>query len=156
MKTYTPFIMISVLIAVLLGACGDHVEELKIDNVGFAESLFVQKVEDFTSTEALTKTITEPAKIEKTFQRLEGIEMREISGEKVTEMMKSNDTYMFSLSKTDKMTTGKVPYGFTILGDGTIIFTHSSVGKIREKPLISTKLHKDIFDSMKEELDIIF
>ena len=131
-------------------------EELKVDDVGFAEALFVQKVEDFTSTEALTKTITEPARIENSFHMLEGIEMKDISDEKVTELMKSNDTYMFSLSKTDKMTTGKVPYGFIILGDGTIIFTHSAVGEIREKPLISTEPHKDMLSSMKEKLNIQF
>jgi hypothetical protein len=139
-----------------LHACSNQETISNIETKDFAKALFVQKVENSTSTEELTELITDPAKIQSTLDLVDGLPVKETTSDKVFKMMKAEDTYMFYFSKTDEMVTGKVPYAFYILGDGHVIFTHGDVDELLEKPLMTTETHEDLLDDVRQRLKVDF
>ncbi|MCA1054002.1 hypothetical protein LCM10_03300 [Rossellomorea aquimaris] len=154
-KKFTTFFVFIVTLQ-LLTACNGKVETINFDNKGDTKLLFVQKVENFTSREELTKEITDQSKINRMIDSLDGIEAMEISSNKATDLMESQDAYMFSFSKTKQLTTGMVPFGFVFLEDGTIIFTHREVDQLREKPLVTTDTHEELLTRIKDDLEVEF
>ncbi|MGV3466137.1 MAG: hypothetical protein ACO1OT_12695 [Heyndrickxia sp.] len=155
-KKFIFFITLIILGTILLGGCSTTEDVMKIEKTNFAKVLFVQKVVNDTSNEKLTKEITDETKIKETLELLDGLKVKKMKSKNVLAKMKSNDTYMFAISKTNKLSAGKVPYAFYILNDGTIIFTHKDVDSLLDTPLITTKAHKDILEKMKENLNIVF
>jgi hypothetical protein len=149
-------IILSLLCCIPLVACSADESVSKIADTSFAEALFVQKVKNNTSTEEQTKKITDPLKIEKTVKLVDGLKVKKTTSDKVLNMMKTEDTYMFYFSKTDETTTGKVPYVFHILGNGRVIFTHGDVDELLEEPLITKETHEELLEKMKKELSIDF
>ncbi|MBB2483538.1 hypothetical protein H5P36_25730 [Bacillus sp. APMAM] len=152
------FITLSILGVIFLGACSNTDDVMKIKNKNFAQVLFVQKVENDTSKEELTKKITDETKIKETLDLLDGLKVKKIKSNSVQNRMKSKDTYMFVFLKEKGMPVGKgkIPYAFYILNDGTIIFTHKDIDSLLETPLITTEAHKDILKKIKENLNISF
>lgn len=155
-KKFIFLITFSILATILLGGCSTTEDVMKINKKNFAQALIVEKVENNTSKEELTKKITDETKIKETLELLDGLKVKKIKSKNVLDKMKSNDTYMFAFSKIKKLPVGKLPYAFYILDDGTIIFTHKNVDSLLETPLITTDTHKDILEKIKENLSIEF
>jgi len=157
-KKFLFFIAFSILGTFLLRGCSTSKDVMKINNKNFAQVLFVQKVENDTAKDELTKEITDETKIKETLELLDGLKVKKIKIKNMLNKMKSSNTYMFFFSKTKKLPVGKgkVPYAFHILDDGTIIFTHKNVDSLLETPLITTDAHKDILEKIKENLSIGF
>ncbi|XXM72439.1 hypothetical protein ACQ0QQ_00620 [Lysinibacillus sphaericus] len=152
----TAFIIFVLFLILSLHACSNHETISTIEAGDFAKALFVQKVENSTSKEELTKMITDPAKIKAALDLVDGLLVKETTSDKVLKMMKAEDTYMFYFSKTDEMVTGKVPYAFYILGDGHVIFTHGDEDELLVKPLITAETHEDLLEEVRQGLNIDF
>ncbi|MGF2616218.1 hypothetical protein FZC84_00385 [Rossellomorea vietnamensis] len=156
-KTYNFLsIIILLLTAFCMGACSAGEEVVDIEDKSFAEMLFVQKVENDLTDETLTKSITDQSKIEETLELVSGLTIKELSTNEFFTELKSQNSYMFSFFKTEQFTSGVTPYTFYILEDGTFMFTYDGVDSLREKPLISLESDKDLFDKIKEHLEIDF
>ncbi|MGD6801887.1 hypothetical protein ACQCVK_20020 [Rossellomorea vietnamensis] len=155
-KTISFLTIFLVLAAFFLGACASGEEVLKIEDTTFAKMLIVQKVENDTSDEALTKSITDETKVEETLKLVRGLKVKELSTDEFFNKLKSQNSYSFSFFKTEQDTSGMIPYTFYVLEDGTMMFTFEEVDSLREKPLITIHAEKELLDKIKDHLEIEF
>ncbi|TYR74174.1 hypothetical protein FZC79_15260 [Rossellomorea vietnamensis] len=155
-KTISFLTIFVVLTAFFLGACASGEEVLKIGDTTFAKMLVVQKVENDTSDEALTKSITDETKVEETLKLVSGLKVKELSTDEFVNKLKSQNSYSFSFFKTEQDTSGMIPYAFYVLEDGTMMFTFEEVDSLREKPLITINAEKELLDKIKDHLEIEF
>ncbi|WP_042351370.1 hypothetical protein [Bacillus massiliigorillae] len=149
---------ISLLIVLLvLSACSDKQEEvIEIKDKHFSGKLWVQKVENITSTEEQMKMTTNKQMIEQILSMVDGLAVKEMNNEKMLEKMKSQDSYFFSFAEGTKMEIAKpMPYAFIVLKDGTFIFTHKDVHSVT-KPLVTIEKHPDLLEEMKQLVKVEF
>ncbi|TYS16627.1 hypothetical protein FZC78_11590 [Rossellomorea vietnamensis] len=122
-----------VLTAFFLGACVSDEEVLKVEDKTFAKMLIVQKVENDTSDEALTQSISDESKVEETLKLVSGLKVKEISTDEFFDELKSQNSYSFSFFKTEQDISGMVPYTFYALEDGTMMFTFDGPESLKQK-----------------------
>lgn len=156
MRIWKKFIM-PIFVLTFLISCSSGSNDITIKNKTFASNLFVQKVENSTSSEELTKNISNKEKIEQVFQMVDGLEVEEKQREDVFEMMNSDDLYTFVFTDKNKFETGKEPpYAFYALEDGTFLFTHEGLNSVRKKPVVTTEKHKDLLQEIMQHFDVDF
>ncbi|MGD6965638.1 hypothetical protein ACQCVP_04365 [Rossellomorea vietnamensis] len=155
-KTISFLTIYVVFTAFFLGACASGEEVLKIEDKTFAKMLIVQKVENDTSDEALTKSITDESKVEETLELVSGLKVKELSTDESFTKLKSQNSYMFSFFNTEQDISGMIPYAFYVLEDGTMMFTFEGPESLREKPVITIDAEKELLDKIKAHLEIEF
>jgi hypothetical protein len=82
-----------------MSGCSDGEQVIEIEHKEKAGSLFIQKVENDSSSEELTKVVNDKQQIEQILTMAEGLEVKKISTEETMEKMKETDTYMFVFSE---------------------------------------------------------
>lgn len=148
--------IIIVFIIILISACSNKKEVIKLKNRNFSSTLMIQKTEDNASSEKLKKIVRDKQKIEKILEMIEGLEVKEIDSNKVFEEMKKQNYYFFSFAKGEKFKSGKpVPYTFIALNDGTFIFTYKDVDS-PQQPRVTIVKHKKLLNGMKQLLEVDF
>ena len=140
-----------------MSACSGKVEEVvKIKDKSFSGLLMVQKVEDNTSSEEMQKIIRDKQKIEKALTMVEGLKVKETNGNKLSNTLKTQDSYSFSFVKGEKLEFGKptMPYTFFALNDGTFYFEQKD-GNSAQFRMTSVR-HKKLLKELKQLLEIGF
>lgn len=140
-----------------MSACSAQEEEvIEIQNKNFSGLLLIQKVENNSSSDKLSKIINDKQKIEKVLSMVEGLEVRKTDTDYMMDELKSNNAYSFSFAEGDEMETPKQsPYSFVVLNDGTFFFTHKEVNSIQQ-PRITIVKHEELLNEMKQLLDVDF
>ncbi|MFZ3579165.1 hypothetical protein [Virgibacillus sp. DJP39] len=144
-----------VVIVLLLGACSGNEKTIQLEDRSFANTLFIQKVENNSSSEEMSKTVKDKDKIEEVLSMVEGLNVQKINTDTFMENLKSQNSYMLGFFKGNGTNTEKGKYAFNILEDGTVLFNSDKV----DNPgtlLITTKKHKDLLNEMKQLLEINF
>jgi translation initiation factor 1 (eIF-1/SUI1) len=150
------FISLMVVFVFLSGCSGKLEEVMKVENKNFSGRLFIQKTEDQTSSEEMTKMVTDKQKIEKILTMVEGLKVKETDTDYMLKEMKAQDSYSFSFAEGEKMESGKpAPYSFVVLNNGTFFFTHKDVNS-PQKPRMTIEKHKDLLKEMKDLLEMDF
>ncbi|MEH6908153.1 hypothetical protein [Neobacillus drentensis] len=150
------FISLMVVFVFLSGCSGKKEEVVKLEDKNFSGMLLIQKTEDQTSSEELTKMVTDQQKIEKILTLVEGLNVKETDADYMLAEMKAQDSYSFSFAEGEKMESGKpAPYSFVVLNDGTFLFTHKDVNS-PQKPRMTIEKHKDTLKEMKDLLEVDF
>jgi hypothetical protein len=154
----TARIFSSLVLILIVTACStSSAKEVQIEQPGFANTLFIQKVEGQESSEERTMMVTDHSKIESILHQVNGLSLEEAASTSLFQTLKSQPTYMFGFSKKEKLNSGdSMEYGFYILKDGTFIFTHKDVDQLRKRPAVSKEKHKELLHDIKGELDINF
>lgn len=142
-----------IVIVLLLSACSGDKETVKLDDKSFADTLFVQKVENNSSSGEMTKIVTDKDKIEKILSMVEGLKVEKTSNESLFEELKKQDVYMFGFFKGTATATKKGEYAFNILEDGTILFSNYDN---QNSASVTTKEHIDLMEEIKQVLEINF
>lgn len=156
MKNITRYGFLIFTILLTISACSQSEEVIKIKDKNLSSMLFIQKVEDNSSNEEMTKVVKDKQKIEQILTMIEGLKVKDTNSEYVSDVMKSQNTYMFGFSEGEKMETGKkIPYAFYILENGTFIFPHNDFNALQE-PRVTLEKHKELLDEIKNRLDIDF
>ncbi|MFC0525541.1 hypothetical protein ACFFGV_18310 [Pontibacillus salicampi] len=150
MKT---FIMPLAIMVLCLSACSNNEEIIKFKDKSFANTLHIQKVENNSSSEEVSKMVTDKDKIKEVLSMVEGLKAEEINKDTFMEKLKSQSVYMFAFFQGDGKNTEKGKYAFNILEDGTILFHYDRVDN-PGTPLITTDKNKDLLDKMKQKLDL--
>lgn len=146
---------LSILLCLLVG-CSNSEQTLEIQPKEKAGSLFIQKVENNTSSEELTKIVRDQGQIEEVLSKIEGLKVEDISSDEMMDKMKSSDTYMFVFSEGKEMEPGKAaPFAFNVLENGTFLFSYSGFDS-PQKPLITVDEHKELLEELKELAGIEF
>ncbi|WP_064093366.1 hypothetical protein [Rossellomorea aquimaris] len=100
------FLGLTILVFILCGCSNsEQVKEIEIKDK--AGSLFIQKVENDTSSEELTKVVDDKQLIEQVLAMIEGLEVKKISSEEAVEKMKGSNTYMFAFLEGKEIESGK-------------------------------------------------
>ncbi|MBW3112437.1 hypothetical protein KYJ26_11385 [Bacillus sp. MCCB 382] len=147
--------ILSILLCLLVG-CSNSEQTLKIEPKEKAGTLFIQKVENHTSSEELTKEIHDQEQIEEVLTKIEGLKVKSISSDEMMDKMKSTDTYMFVFSEGKEMKLGKAaPFAFNVLENGTFLFSYSGFDSPRE-PLITVDVHEELLEELKDLVGIEF
>lgn len=146
---------LSILVFILSG-CSNSEQVIEIENKEKASSLFIQKVENDTSSEELTKVVSDKQQIEQVLTMAEGLEVKKISFEETMKKMKASNTYMFVFSEGKEIQSGeKAPFAFYALENGTFIFPYNDFNS-PQKPLITVERQKGLLDEMKQLFEITF
>ncbi|WP_226672172.1 hypothetical protein [Rossellomorea aquimaris] len=147
--------ILSILLCLLVG-CSNSEQTLKIEPKEKAESLFIQKVENNTVPEELTKVIHDQEQIEKVLTKIEGLKVERISSDEMMDKMESSDTYMFAFSEGKEIESGKpAPYAFNVLEDGNFLFSYSGFDS-PQKPLMTVDKHEELLEELKDLIGIEF
>ncbi|NHC38420.1 hypothetical protein G6549_00460 [Bacillus sp. MM2020_1] len=150
------FIGLITVFVLLSGCSGEKEEVIQIKNNNFSGMLLIQKTKDQTSSEEMTKMVTDQQKIEKILTMVEGLKVKETDTDYMLAEMKAQDSYSFSFAEGEKMESGKqAPYSFVVLNDGTFLFTHKDVNS-PEKPRMTIEKHKNLLKEMKDLLEMDF
>ncbi|WP_156029933.1 hypothetical protein [Rossellomorea vietnamensis] len=150
------FLFLTILVFILCG-CSNSEQVKEIENKDKASSLFIQKVEDDTSSEELTKVVNDKKKIEQVLAMIEGLEVEKISSEETMEKMKASNTYMFVFSEGKNSESGKqAPFAFYALENGTFIFPYTDFNSPQKPPLITVKTKEGLLDDMKQLFELTF
>lgn len=144
-----------IVILFLFSACSGNGEAIKIEDKSFANTLFIQKVEDNSTAEELSKIVRDKEKIEQVLSLVEGLKVEEIKKENFFDELKSHNSYMFGFLKDKKIKTGKIPYSFYILDDGTFLFNYENDDSQRTLRVTIEK-QKKLFEEIKQLLKIDF
>ncbi|WP_371068517.1 hypothetical protein [Sediminibacillus sp. JSM 1682029] len=140
----------------LLSACSKSEQVIEIKDKGISSSLFIQNVEDNSSSEEMTKMVNDKQKIEDVLTMVDGLKAKTTSSEEMMDKMKSTNTYMFAFSKGEGLKRGRAaPYAFYALENGTFIFPYNDFNS-KQKPLITIEKHEGLLDEMKKLLGIEF
>ncbi|MGM0840206.1 MAG: hypothetical protein ACQEWE_05740 [Bacillota bacterium] len=146
---------LSILFYVLCG-CSNSEQVMEIDHKEKAGSLFIQKVENHTSSEELTKVVQDKQKMEQVLTMVEGLKVEKSSSEEMMAKMQSANTYMFVFSEGKEMKSGTAaPFALHVLEDGTFLFPYSGFNS-PQKPLITVEQHEELLDELKQLLGIKF
>ncbi|QTM99069.1 hypothetical protein ERJ70_06990 [Sediminibacillus dalangtanensis] len=144
------------IILLLLSACSESEQVIEIEDKGLSSSIFIQKVENNSSSEEMTKMVNDKQKIEDVLTMVDGLKAKKTSSEEMMDKMKSTNTYMFAFSKGEELKTGKAaPYAFYALENGTFIFPYNDFNSTH-KPLITIEKHEGLVDELKQLLGIQF
>lgn len=145
------------IILFVLSACsGNEIEVIEINNKNFSNALFIQKVVDDSSTEEMTKMVSDQQKIEKILTMVDGLKVEETNTDYMFKEMKSRNTYMFVFTEGEELPLEKeIPYAFNVLEDGTFFFSYKNVNS-HQKPRKTIEKHKDLLNEMKQLLEIDF
>ncbi|MDR7238739.1 hypothetical protein [Neobacillus drentensis] len=150
------FISLITVFVFLSGCSGKKEEVIQIKNNNLSGMLMVQKTEDQTSSEEMTKMITDKQKIEKILTMVEGLKVKKTDTDRMLAEMKAQDSYSFSFAEGDKMESGKqAAYSFVVLNDGTLFFTHKDINS-PQKPRMTIEKHKNLLKEMKDLLEMDF
>ncbi|CQR46621.1 hypothetical protein BN1058_00890 [Paraliobacillus sp. PM-2] len=149
------FIMPLALIALLLSACSSNAETINFEDKSFANTLYIQKVENNSSSEEMNKMVTDKDKINEVLSMVEGLKVEKINTDTFMEKLQSQSAYMFGFFQGDGKNTEKGKYAFNILEDGTILLNYDRVDN-PGTPLITTEKNKDLLNEMKQKLEISF
>lgn len=144
-----------IVIVFFISACSGNEETIKFEDKSFANTLFVQKVENNSSSEELTKMVTDKDKIKDVLSMVEGLKVEKIDTDNFMEKLKSQNSYMLGFLRGNGMNTEKERYGFVILEDGTILFNYDNVDG-PATPLITTEKHTDLVNEIIHILEIKF
>jgi hypothetical protein len=140
----------------ILCGCSNSEQVKEIENKDKAGSLFIQKVENDTSSEELTKVVDDKQQIEQVLAMIEGLEVKKISSEEAVEKMKGSNTYMFAFLEGKEIESGKkAPFAFYALENGTFIFPYSDFNSPQE-PLITVESQKGLLDDIKQLFELTF
>ncbi|GGD25707.1 hypothetical protein [Pontibacillus salipaludis] len=149
-------LMISLALLAFLVACSNGEQVIEIEGKDRASALFIQKVENHSTSDESSLKVNDRQLIEKVLTKVEGLTVKETTTEKTMEKMKSSITYMFVFSESEEFQTGKpLPYAFYILEDGTFIFPYSDFNS-KQNPLITTDNDQELLDEMKDLVEIEF
>ena len=144
------------IIVFLLSACSDNEQVIGIEDKGSASLLFIQKVENNTSSEEMTRMVKDKQEVEQVLTMVEGVEVKKTIPEEIMDKMESTDTYMFVFSVGEELQTGEAaPYAFYALENGTFVFLYSDFNSPQE-PLITTERHQGLLDDIKHLFGIEF
>ncbi|QGH32888.1 hypothetical protein GI584_01945 [Gracilibacillus salitolerans] len=150
---------VSFILVILLGllcACSTEEKTVQIENKDFANTLFVQKVENNFTSDKLAMLIEDPEKIKNALSMVEGLEAEEIDNDERIGILENHDNYyMFGFFEGESTNIQKEDYGFQILEDGKILFNYDQLDN-SDYPLVTVDTHKDILEDMKEMLEITF
>ncbi|KAB2336339.1 hypothetical protein F7731_12715 [Cytobacillus depressus] len=150
------FALISIAVLFLLSSCSENIEVVNIKDKSLSGQLLIQKAEDNTSSREMTKTIKDKQKIKQVLTMVEGLEVKETNSENVTNQLKEQNNYLFYFSEGEKLETSKkAPYAFSVLSDGTFIFFYKDFNA-PQKPRITIEKHKELFNDIKQILEINF
>ncbi|KYD03519.1 hypothetical protein [Heyndrickxia sporothermodurans] len=157
LKNKYTFIGFLTILSILLCACSGNKEEIKIDKKNSLSTIFIQKVENNSSSEGMTKIVKDKKMVEKILSMVEGLKVKKSNSKYIFDEMKTQNTYSFGFFENEKIQSGekKVPYAFYVLNDGIFVFTHNDVGSIK-KTRITIDKHKNLFSKMKQLLEINF
>ncbi|ASN06760.1 hypothetical protein [Virgibacillus necropolis] len=145
-----------ILILVMLSACSNEEKVLEIKDKSFAETLLINKVVDNVSgSSGEPIVIKEDQRIIKLLTMVEGMNVKKGDYDKFINKLRIRDSYSFSISDEEKLTTGTyVAYSFYVLEDGTFFFIQNTGDAI--KRYITTKKYPDMLNKIKETLEIDF
>jgi hypothetical protein len=150
------FIWFTLILVFFLSACSRSEQVIEIKSKDSLRSLLIEKIDTNFSSEEMTKLVKDKDKIEKVLSMIEGLKVKESSSEHVFDEINSQSTYTFNFFENEEIESGKeVPYAFSVLNDGTLIFTHKDVGS-PITPRITTVKDKDLLDDIKQILGINF
>jgi hypothetical protein len=150
------FLWFTLILVFLLSACSGSEQVIEIKGKESLKTLLIEKVDGNSSSEEMTKIVKDKDKIEKVLSKIEGLKVKESSNEHLFDEIKSQSTYTFGFSENEEIESGKeVPYAFSVLNDGTLIFTHKDVGS-PITPRITTVKDKDLLNDIKQILEIQF
>ena len=139
-----------------MSGCSNGEQVIEIENKEKAGSLFIQKVENDSSSEELTKVVSDKQQIEQVLTMAEGLEVKKINSEVTMEKMKASNTYMFVFSEGKGIESGKkATFAFYALENGTFIFPYRDFNSPQE-PLITVERQKGLLDEMKKLIEITF
>ncbi|MCR8848075.1 hypothetical protein NQ095_06620 [Rossellomorea sp. SC111] len=139
-----------------LTGCSDSERVATIDHKEKATALFIQKIENNTSTEELTKDVLDQDQIKEVLRKIEGLKVKKIRSEQMMDKMRSSNTYMFVFSESNETELGKAaPFAFNVLEDGTFFFSYSEFNSPQE-PRMSVERHEELLDDLKQLLEIEF
>jgi hypothetical protein len=149
------FLGLTILVFILCG-CSNSEQVKEIENKDKAGSLFIQKVENDTSSEELTKVVDDKQQIEQVLAMIEGLEVKKVSSEESVEKMKGSNTYMFAFLEGKEIESGKkAPFAYYALENGTFIFPYSDFYSPQE-PLITVESQKGLLDDIKQLFELTF
>ncbi|RIW28668.1 hypothetical protein D3H55_21065 [Bacillus salacetis] len=128
----------------------------EIENKEKAGTLLIQKVENGTTAEELTKEVNDKQQIEQALAMIKGLEVKRISSEETMEKMQASNTYMFVFSEGKDIESGKqASFAFYALENGTFIFPYSDFNS-PQTPLITIETHKELLANMKQLFELTF
>jgi PBP1b-binding outer membrane lipoprotein LpoB len=93
--TKSLILSLTILVFILCG-CSNGEQVIQIENKDKAGSLFIQKVENDSSYEELTKVVSDKQQIEQLLTMANDLKVKKISSEEALEKMKGSNTYMFA------------------------------------------------------------
>lgn len=144
------FICFTLILFFLLSACSGSEQVIEIKSKDSLKTLLIEKVDGNSSSEEMTKIVKDKDKIENVLSMIEGLKVKESSSEYVFDEIKSQSTYTFSFFESEEIESGKeVPYAFSVLNYGTLIFSHKDVGS----PItlrITTAKDKDLLNDINQ------
>ncbi|MFB6467859.1 hypothetical protein ACE38V_13800 [Cytobacillus sp. Hz8] len=143
-------------ISLFLSACSDEQNVNKMKEKNSLKLIFIQKVEGNETSEEMTKIVSDKTQIQKIISMVEELKVKESNNDIIIEKMQTQDNYMFSFYDRKTIQSGtEISYSFSVLNDGTFIFTHHDVGSI-DTPRITTEKHVELLNDIKQQLDIHF
>lgn len=144
------FICFTLILFFLHSACSGSEQVIEIKSKDSLKTLLIEKVDGNSSSEEMTKIVKDKDKIENVLSMIEGLKVKESSSEYVFDEIKSQSTYTFSFFESEEIESGKeVPYAFSVLNYGTLIFSHKDVGS----PItlrITTAKDKDLLNDINQ------
>ncbi|UOQ49316.1 hypothetical protein MUN88_04100 [Gracilibacillus caseinilyticus] len=150
------FVLLIIILLCILSACTWNEQTVEFKNKNFANTLFVQKVENNFTSEKLSKPIEDDEKIKKILTMIEGMKAEQINNEELINILENQDNYyMFGFYMDDKINNQRGDYAFQFLEDGTILFSYDAKS-VDSYPLISVTHHQELLEDMKDVLGITF
>lgn len=149
-------ISLTFICLLILNACSQKEEVIEINGKDSLKTLSIQKMVENSSSEEMNRMVKDKVKIDKVLTMIEDLEVKEISSEKIFDKMKTQTTYSYNFFENENIESGKeVPYAFSVLDDGTFIFTHKDVGSL-QTPRMTTTHHKKLLKEINQLLGIEF
>ncbi|UOQ84090.1 hypothetical protein [Gracilibacillus salinarum] len=150
------FVLLVIILLCILSACSWNEKTVEFKNKDFANTLFVQKVENNFTSKKLSKPIEDDKKIKEILTMLDGLKAEQIDNEELIKILEDQDNYyMFGFYGDDKIKNQRGDYAFQFLEDGTILFSYDAKST-DSYPLISVAHHQELLEDMKDVLEISF
>ncbi|WP_181347714.1 hypothetical protein [Thalassobacillus sp. CUG 92003] len=141
-------------IVVLLSACSGNNSTLKLDDKRFADTLFIQKVENGSPSEEKSKIVSDKDKIEKILTMVEGLNVEKTDN--VLEKLKGEgNVYMLGFFEGKATPSKKGEYAFNLMENGTILFGLNTYDN-QDSASITTEKHPELTKEIKQVLEIEF
>ncbi|GAE93169.1 hypothetical protein JCM21714_2221 [Gracilibacillus boraciitolerans JCM 21714] len=140
----------------LLSACANEEETVNIDDKDFANTLYVQKVENNFTSKELTKPIEDQEMIQRVLTMVDGLQAEKMTTDEFIQQLENHDSYYrFGFYGESGVEEQRNQYAFQIMTDGTIIFNFDQINN-PSYPLISVETHQNILKELKKVLEIHF